>query len=90
MALYMNQGAAAKGMHIWIWMQQTHNVDSLTTVPHINKTNVQPVIIVVKKVISHVIVTLKCKTINLQDLHSSSINHNHHCIWFRMTSLQHA
>ena len=79
----MNQGAAATatlGMHLWIWMQQMHNSDSLITVPHINKTNIQYAIIAVKKVILHMIVTLKCKIISLQDLHSLSINYNHHCV----------
>ena len=28
----MNQGAATKGMHLWIWMLQMHNADSLTTI----------------------------------------------------------
>ena len=76
MILCMNQEAAItkKGMHLWIWMQQTHNADNLTIVLHINRTNVQHAIITVKKVISHVIVPLKHKTISLQDLHSPSIN----------------
>ena len=55
-----------------------HNADGLTTIPHINRINVQYTIFAVRKVISHVIVTLKCKTIIFQDLHSPSINHDHH------------
>ena len=61
-------------------MQQMHNTDSMTTVLHISKTNVQHAIIVVKKVISRVIVALKRKTMSLKDLHSPSINRNHHYI----------
>ena len=83
MTLCMNQGAAATatmGMHLWIWMLQIHNADSLTTILYISRTNVQHAIFVVRKVILHVIVTLKRKTIILQDLHSPSINHNHHCL----------
>ena len=57
-----------------------HNADSLTTVPYINRTNIQHAIFAVKKFISHVIVTLKRKTIIFQYLHSPSINHNHHFI----------
>ena len=66
------------GMHLWIWMLQTHNANSLTTVPHVSITNVQYIIFAVKKVILHVIVALKHKTISLQDLYSPSINYNHH------------
>ena len=62
-------------------MQQMHNADSLTTVLYIN---IQHAIIAVKKVILHVIVTLKCKTISLQDFYSLSINHNYH----RITSIR--
>ena len=61
-------------------MQQMHNTDSLTTILHISRTNVQHAIFAVRKVILHVIVTLKRKTIIFQDLHSPSINYNHHCI----------
>ena len=50
MTLYMNQGAAAKGMHLWIWMLQTYNANNLTTILHISRTNVQHAIIMVKKV----------------------------------------
>ena len=63
MVLSVNQEAATKGMHLWIWMQQMHNADSLTTVCQINRTNVQHAIIAVKKIISHVIVILKHKII---------------------------
>ena len=81
--LCINQGVAATttmGMHLWIWMQQMHNADNLTTILYISRTNVQHAIIAVKIVILHMIVTLKRKIISLQDLHSPSINHNHHCI----------
>ena len=61
-------------------MLQTHNTNSLTIVLHISRKNVQDAIIAVKKVILHVIVTLKCKTIIFLDLYSPSINYNHHCI----------
>ena len=54
-----------------------HNVNSPTTVPHISRTNVQHVITAVKKVILHVIVILKCKTINFQDLNNISISHDY-------------
>ena len=67
-------------MHLWIWMLQMHNADSLTTILHISRTNVQHAIFAARKGISHVIVTLKRRTIIFQDLHSPSINHNHHCI----------
>ena len=73
-------GVVAKGMHPWIETLQMHNANSLTTILHISRTNVQHAIIAVKKVISHMIVTLKCKTINFLDLHSPSINHDHHHI----------
>ena len=61
-------------------MLQMHNAKSLTTVCHITKTNVQRAIIVAKKVILHAIVILKHKIINLQDLCSPNISHNHHQI----------
>ena len=61
-------------------MLQTHNTNSLTIVLHISRKNVQHAIIAAKKVILHVIVTLKRKTIILLDLHSPSINQNLHCI----------
>ena len=67
-------------MHLWIWMLQMHKANSLTTVLHTSRTNVQHAIIVVKKVILHMIVILKHKIIIFQDLYSPSINHNHHCI----------
>ena len=67
-------------MHLWIWMLKMHNADSLTTVLHISRKNVQHAIFAAKKDISHMIVTLKHRTIILLDLHSPSINHNHHCI----------
>ena len=57
-----------------------HNANSLTTICHISRTNIPHVIFVVKKVILHVIVTLKHKTIIFQDLHSPIINSDHHCI----------
>ena len=59
------------------------NANSLITIRHIGRANVQPAIIAVKKVISHMIVTLKYKTISLQDHHSPSTNHNYH----RITSI---
>ena len=83
MTLYINQGAAATaklGMHLWIWMLQMHNANSLTTVLYIIRINVQYAILIAKKDILHVIVTLKRKTIVLQDLYTPSINHDHHCI----------
>ena len=76
----LNQGAAAKGMHLWIWMLQMHNANSLTTVLYISRTNVQHAIIVVKNFILHVIVILKHKTISLLDLDNPNISHNHHHI----------
>ena len=47
-----NLGAAAKGMHLWIWMLQMPNANSPTTILHTIRTNVQHAIIVAKKVIS--------------------------------------
>ena len=76
----MNQGGAAKGMHIWIWMQQINTADSLTTVLYISRINIQHAIIAVKKVILHMIIALRCKIIILLDYHSPSINHNYHHI----------
>ena len=46
----------------------------------LDATNAQHAIIAVKKVILHANVVLKRKIIILQDLHSPSINHNHHYI----------
>ena len=82
MILYVNQEAAAKGMHLWIWMLQIYNVGSLTIILHINRTNAPYAIIAVKKVILHVIIVLKHKVIILQDLCSPNINHEHHCITY--------
>ena len=64
-------------------MLQMHNPDSLTTIHHINSTNVQYTIIAVTIVILHVIVILKHKIIVLQYFHSPSTNHDHH----RITSI---
>ena len=49
MILPVNLGVATKGVHLWIWMLQMHNADSLTTVRYINRTTFQHAIIVVKK-----------------------------------------
>ena len=80
MILSMNLGVATKGMHLWIWILQMHNANNLITVLHISRTNVQHVILMVKKVTSHANFILKCKIFILQDLHSPSTNHDHHCI----------
>ena len=84
MTLYVNQGAATvtMGIHLWIWTQQMKNTDSLTTIPHTNKTNVQHTIFMERKVILHVIIVLKHKVIFFQDLCSPNINHEHHCITY--------
>ena len=57
-----------------------HNENSLITILLISRTNIQYVIIAVKKVISHVNVILKRKTTIFQDLSSPCIYHNHHFI----------
>ena len=80
MILSGNLGAAAKGMHLWIWVLQMPNANSPTTVLHTIRTNIQHAIIVAKKVISHTIIILKHKIINFQDLYSPNISHNHYCI----------
>ena len=83
MTLCVNQGAAANAkmvIHLWIWMQQMRNADSLTTIIYISKKNVQHTIFVARKGISHVIIALKHRTIILQDLHSPSINRDHHYV----------
>ena len=67
-------------MHLWIWMLQTLNADSLTIILHISWTNVQRAIFAVLKGISHVIVALQSRTVILQDLHSLSSNHDPHHI----------
>ena len=61
-------------------MLQMHNIDSLTTILHISRTNIQNAIFMVKKVILHMIIILKCKTISLLDLYNPNIRHNYHCI----------
>ena len=63
MVLHMNLRVATKGMHLWIWILHMHNIDSLTTARPISRINAPHIIIVAKKVVSHVIVVLKYKII---------------------------
>ena len=61
-------------------MLQMHNVNSLTTILYISRTNIQHAVFAAKKDISHMLVALKHKKIILKDLHSPSLNHNHYHI----------